>query len=51
MADHNQRNPQPAPQGCRPHQNAVTQTIGELLSRYTAEECANYFKNSGYAPA
>jgi transposase len=30
---------------------AVTRTIGELLASYTAEECANYFKNAGYAPA
>ena len=29
---------------------AVTQTIGALLSNYTAEECANYLKNSGYGP-
>jgi hypothetical protein len=24
--------------------------IGELLSAYTTDECASYFKNSGYAP-
>ena len=29
---------------------AVTQTVGALLSNYTAEECANYLKNSGYGP-
>jgi transposase len=29
---------------------AVTQAIGQLLNTYTAEECANYFRNSGYAP-
>ena len=29
----------------------VTQAIGTLLDEFTAEECANYFVNSGYAPA
>ena len=24
--------------------------VGELLGAYTTDECANYFKNSGYAP-
>lgn len=27
---------------------AVSEAIGSLLDRYTAEECANYFRNSGY---
>src|SRR5246127_1198543 len=26
----------------------VVAAIGELLDAYTAEECANYFKNAGY---
>ncbi len=30
-------------------QDAVCQTIGTLLNSFTAEECANYFKHSGYA--
>jgi transposase len=29
---------------------AVCAAIGELLGTFTAAECANYFKNSGYAP-
>jgi transposase len=29
---------------------AVCNTIGTLLDSYTAEACANYFKNSGYHP-
>jgi transposase len=29
-------------------QEAVCQTIGALLDSFTAEECANYFRNSGY---
>jgi transposase len=29
---------------------AVCAAIGELLGAFTAEECANYFRNSGYAP-
>jgi transposase len=28
---------------------AVCATIGELLGAFSVEECANYFKNSGYA--
>jgi transposase len=28
----------------------VCATIGELLGAFTKNECANYFKNSGYAP-
>jgi transposase len=28
----------------------VCAAIGELLGTFTASECANYFKNSGYAP-
>jgi transposase len=28
--------------------DAVCDTIGTLLQSYTADECANYFKNSGY---
>ena len=30
---------------------ATWRGIGQLLSRFTAEECANYFRNSGYASA
>ncbi len=30
---------------------AVCDTIGTLLDSYTAEECANYFRNSGYGYA
>ncbi len=30
---------------------AVCDTIGTLLDSYTAEECANYFRNSGYGCA
>ena len=30
--------------------DGVCTTIGTLLQTYTADECANYFKNSGYAP-
>jgi hypothetical protein len=29
---------------------AICAAIGELLGTFTAEECANYFINSGYAP-
>jgi transposase len=29
---------------------AVCAAIGELLGAFTKDECANYFKNSGYAP-
>ena len=29
-------------------QEAVCEAIGALLDRFTTEECANYFKNSGY---
>jgi transposase len=28
----------------------VCTAIGELLGAFTTDECANYFKNSGYAP-
>ena len=28
---------------------ALTAAVGELLGAFTAEECANYFVNSGYA--
>jgi hypothetical protein len=28
----------------------VCTAIGELLGAFTKNECANYFKNSGYAP-
>jgi hypothetical protein len=28
----------------------VGAAIGELLGTFTKNECANYFKNSGYAP-
>jgi transposase len=28
----------------------VCEAIGELLGAFTKDECANYFKNSGYAP-
>jgi putative transposase len=28
--------------------DAVTAAIGQLLDRFTPQECANYFKNSGY---
>jgi len=28
---------------------AVAQAIGHLLDSYTAEQCSNYFRNSGYA--
>ena len=28
---------------------ALTAAVGELLGAFTAEECANYFANSGYA--
>lgn len=30
---------------------AVCEAIGALLDTYTAEECANYFKHSGYGSA
>jgi len=29
---------------------AICAAIGELLGSFTAAECANYFRNSGYAP-
>jgi transposase len=29
---------------------AVCTAIGQLLGAFTKDECANYFKNSGYAP-
>ena len=29
---------------------AICTTIGQLLQSFTPQECANYFKNSGYAP-
>jgi transposase len=29
--------------------DAVCAAIGELLKNFTAQECANYFKNAGYA--
>ena len=29
---------------------AVCAAIGQLLGAFTAEECSNYFRNSGYAP-
>ena len=29
---------------------AVCAAIGKLLGAFTSEECANYFRNSGYAP-
>lgn len=32
-------------------QDAVCEAIGTLLNSYTAEECANYFKHSGYGCA
>ena len=28
---------------------AVTAAIGQILDLYTPEECANYFRNAGYA--
>ena len=28
----------------------IRAAIGEILRAFTPEECANYFKNSGYAP-
>jgi transposase len=28
---------------------AVTAAIGQLLELYTPQECANYFRNAGYA--
>src|SRR5262249_10519719 len=28
---------------------AIGQAIGQLLGTFTPEECANYFRNSGYA--
>jgi putative transposase len=31
-------------------QAAVSLAIGRLLDSFTAAECANYFRNSGYAP-
>jgi len=31
--------------------DAVCAAIAELLNSYTAGECANYLKNSGYGPA
>jgi len=29
--------------------DALWNTIGRLLSRFTPQECANYFANAGYA--
>jgi transposase len=29
---------------------AVCSAIGQLLGTFTATECANYFRNSGYGP-
>jgi transposase len=29
---------------------AISAAIGEILRAFTPEECANYFRNSGYAP-
>jgi transposase len=29
---------------------AVCAAIGEVLAAFTPQECANYFRNSGYAP-
>ena len=31
--------------------DTVYDAIGELLGGFTKDECANYFKNSGYAPS
>ena len=31
-------------------QTAVAQAIGSLLNTYSPEQCANYFRNAGYAP-
>ena len=31
------------------NRDAVSAAIGQLLDAYTADECANYFRNSGYA--
>ena len=28
----------------------IIKTIGTVLDNFTADECANYFVNSGYAP-
>jgi hypothetical protein len=28
----------------------ICAAIGEILGTFTPEECANYFKNSGYRP-
>jgi hypothetical protein len=28
----------------------ICAAIGELLAAFAGDECANYFKNSGYAP-
>ncbi len=33
---------------CAPR-DALWNTIGRLLSRFTPQECANYFANAGYA--
>ena len=30
--------------------DAVSDAIADLLQSYTPDECANYFRNSGYAP-
>ena len=30
--------------------DAYCAAIGEILEAFTPEECANYFRNSGYAP-
>ena len=29
--------------------DAISAAIGQLLRRFTPQECANYFKNAGYA--
>ena len=31
--------------------DAVWRRIGDLLDRFTSDECANYLKNSGYKPS
>ncbi len=37
--------------GAARSREAVSAAIAELLNSYTPEECANYFRNSGYGPA
>ncbi len=29
---------------------AICQAVGQILGAFTSKECANYFKNAGYAP-